>query len=231
MLFWQLLRKDIDMTKIIFATGNKDKMREIREIMADCDVEVFSMKEAGINVDIVEDGDTFEANSTIKAKAISDYIAGKGLTDEQKDDNWKAISEKYSGAIVLADDSGLEIDYLNKEPGVYSARYMGEDTSYDIKNQNLIDRLDGVEKEQRTARFVCAIVAVLPDGEVIISRETMEGYIGWEIAGENGFGYDPIFYLDEFGCSSAELSREQKNAISHRGKALAGIKRKLKKYF
>ena len=217
MLFWQLLRKDIDMTKIIFATGNKDKMREIREIMADCDVEVFSMKEAGINVDIVEDGDTFEANSTIKAKAISDYIAGKGLTDEQKDDNWKAISEKYSGAIVLADDSGLEIDYLNKEPGVYSARYMGEDTSYDIKNQNLIDRLDGVEKEQRTARFVCAIAAVLPDGEVLISRETMEGYIGWEIAGENGFGYDPIFYLDEFGCSSAALSREQKNAICHRG--------------
>ena len=231
MLFWQLLRKDIDMTKIIFATGNKDKMREIREIMADCDVEVFSMKEAGINVDIVEDGDTFEANSTIKAKAISDYIAGKGLTDEQKDDNWKAISEKYSGAIVLADDSGLEIDHLNKEPGVYSARYMGEDTSSDIKNQNLIDRLDGVEKEQRTARFVCAIAAVLPDGEVLISRETMEGYIGWEIAGENGFGYDPIFYLDEFGCSSATLSREQKNAISHRGKALAGIKRKLKKYF
>ena len=231
MLFWQLLRKDIDMTKIIFATGNKDKMREIREIMADCDVEVFSMKEAGINVDIVEDGDTFEANSTIKAKAISDYIAGKGLTDEQKDDNWKAISEKYSGAIVLADDSGLEIDHLNKEPGVYSARYMGEDTSSDIKNQNLIDRLDGVEKEQRTARVVCAIAAVLPDGEVLISRETMEGYIGWEIAGENGFGYDPIFYLDEFGCSSATLSREQKNAISHRGKALAGIKRKLKKYF
>ena len=227
MLFWQLLRKDIDMTKIIFATGNKDKMREIREIMADCDVEVFSMKEAGINVDIVEDGDTFEANSTIKAKAISDYIAGKGLTDEQKDDNWKAISEKYSGAIVLADDSGLEIDYLNKEPGVYSARYMGEDTSYDIKNQNLIDRLDGVEKEQRTARFVCAIAAVLPDGEVLISRETMEGYIGWEIAGENGFGYDPIFYLDEFGCSSAALSREQKNAISHRANALQLMKEEL----
>ena len=219
------------MTKIIFATGNKDKMREIREIMADCDVEIYSMKEAGINIDIVEDGDTFEANSTIKAKAISDYISGKGLSEEQKDDSWKAISEKYKGAIVLADDSGLEIDYLNKEPGVYSARYMGEDTSYDIKNQNLIDRLDGVEKDKRTARFVCAIVAVLPDGEVLVSRETMEGYIGWKIAGENGFGYDPIFYLDEFGCSSAELSREQKNAISHRGKALAGIKKLLRKYF
>lgn len=219
------------MTKIIFATGNKDKMREIREIMADCDVEIYSMKEAGINIDIVEDGDTFEANSTIKAKAISDYISGRGMSEEQKDDSWKAVSEKYKGAIVLADDSGLEIDYLNKEPGVYSARYMGEDTSYDIKNQNLIDRLEGVEKDKRTARFVCAIVAVLPDGEVLVSRETMEGYIGWKIAGENGFGYDPIFYLDEFGCSSAELSREQKNAISHRGKALAGIKKLLRKYF
>lgn len=219
------------MTKIIFATGNKDKMREIREIMADCDVEIDSMKEAGINIDIVEDGDTFEANSTIKAKAISDYISGKGMSEEQKDDSWKAVSEKYKGAIVLADDSGLEIDYLNKEPGVYSARYMGEDTSYDIKNQNLIDRLEGVEKDKRTARFVCAIAAVLPDGEVLVSRETMEGYIGWKIAGENGFGYDPIFYLDEFGCSSAELSREQKNAISHRGKALAGIKKLLRKYF
>ena len=219
------------MTKIIFATGNKDKMREIREIMADCDVEIYSMKEAGINIDIVEDGDTFEANSTIKAKAISDYISGKGMSEEQKDDSWKAVSEKYKGAIVLADDSGLEIDYLNKEPGVYSARYMGEDTSYDIKNQNLIDRLEGVEKDKRTARFVCAIAAVLPDGEVLVSRETMEGYIGWKIAGENGFGYDPIFYLDEFGCSSAELSREQKNAISHRGKALAGTKKLLRKYF
>lgn len=219
------------MTKIIFATGNKDKMREIREIMADCDVEIYSMKEAGIDIDIVEDGDTFEANSTIKAKAISDYISGKGMSEEQKDDRWKAVSEKYKGAIVLADDSGLEIDYLNKEPGVYSARYMGEDTSYDIKNQNLIDRLEGVEKEKRTARFVCVIAAVLPDGEVLVSRDTMEGYIGWKIAGENGFGYDPIFYLDEFGCSSAELSREQKNAISHRGKALAGIKKLLRKYF
>lgn len=219
------------MTKIIFATGNKDKMREIREIMADCDVEIYSMKEAGIDIDIVEDGDTFEANSTIKAKAISDYISGKGMSEEQKDDSWKAVSEKYKGAIVLADDSGLEIDYLNKEPGVYSARYMGEDTSYDIKNQNLIDRLEGVEKDKRTARFVCVIAAVLPDGEVLVSRDTMEGYIGWEIAGENGFGYDPIFYLDEFGCSSAELSREQKNAISHRGKALAGIKKLLRKYF
>ena len=196
------------MKKIIFATGNKDKMREIREILADCDVEIQSMKEAGINVDIVEDGKTFEDNAIIKAKAIADH------TD----------------AIVLADDSGLEIDYLNKEPGVYSARYMGEDTSYDIKNRNLIDRLDGVPKEKRTARFVCAIAAVLPDKQVLVTRQTMEGYIGWEIAGENGFGYDPIFYIDEYGCSSAELSPEQKNAISHRGKALRDMKQQLVKY-
>ena len=190
------------MKQIIFATGNKDKMREIREIMADVDVEVISMKEAGIVVDVVEDGVTFEENSLIKAKAIA----------------------AHTDAIVLADDSGLEIDYLDKAPGVYSARFMGEDTSYDIKNQALIDKLDGVPKEQRTARFVCAIGAVLPNKETLVVRETMEGYIGYEIAGENGFGYDPIFYLDEFGCSSAALSREQKNAISHRGKALRAMK-------
>lgn len=194
------------MTNIIFATGNKDKMREIREIMADCDVTITSMKEAGIDVDIVEDGTTFEENAIIKAKAIAEH------TD----------------AIVLADDSGLEIDYLNKEPGVLSARYMGEDTSYDIKNQNLIDRLEGVEKEKRTARFVCAIAAVLPNKEVLVTRQTMEGYIGWEIEGENGFGYDPIFYMDEFGCSSATLTPEQKNAVSHRGKALREMRKMLK---
>ena len=190
------------MTKIIFATGNQDKMREIREIMADMDVEIQSMKEAGIQADIVEDGETFEDNARIKAQAIAND------TD----------------AIVLADDSGLEIDYLNKEPGVYSARYMGEDTSYTIKNQALLDRLQGVPKEKRTARFVCAIAAVLPDKEVLVTRQTMEGYIGNEPEGENGFGYDPIFYLDEFGCSSAALTREQKNAISHRGNALRAMR-------
>ena len=190
------------MTKIIFATGNQDKMREIREIMADMDVEIQSMKEAGIQADIVEDGETFEDNARIKAQAIAND------TD----------------AIVLADDSGLEIDYLNKEPGVYSARDMGEDTSYTIKNQALLDRLQGVPKEKRTARFVCAIAAVLPDKEVLVTRQTMEGYIGNEPEGENGFGYDPIFYLDEFGCSSAALTREQKNAISHRGKALRAMR-------
>lgn len=188
--------------KIIFATGNAGKLREIREIMADSEVEVLSMKEAGIQVDVVEDGTSFEENAVIKAKAIAEHTE----------------------AIVLADDSGLEVDYLDKAPGVYSARFMGEDTSYDIKNQAIIDKLDGVPKEQRTARFVCAIAAVLPDGEVLITRQTMEGYIGYHAEGENGFGYDPIFMLDEYGCSSAAISREEKNAISHRGKALRAMK-------
>ena len=195
------------MKNIIFATGNKDKMREIREIMADCDVQIQSMKEAGIQVDIVEDGKTFEENALIKARAIA----------------------AHTDAIVLADDSGLEIDALNKEPGVYSARYMGEDTSYDIKNQNLIDRLDGVPKEKRTARFVCAIAAVLPDGKELVTRQTMEGYIGWEPEGANGFGYDPIFYVPEFGCTTSELLPEEKNKVSHRGKALVAMYEELKK--
>lgn len=190
------------MKRIIFATGNKDKMREICEIMANVNVEVVSMKEAGICVDVVEDGTTFEENALIKARAIA----------------------AHTDAIVLADDSGLEIDYLDKAPGVYSARFMGEETSYAIKNKALIDKLEGVPKEQRTARFVCAIAAILPDKSELVVRETMEGYIGYDAEGENGFGYDPIFFLDEYGCSSAALSREQKNEISHRGKALRTMK-------
>ena len=195
------------MNKIIFATGNMDKLREVKEIMADCDVEIISMKEAGISVDIVEDGKTFEDNAIIKAKAIA----------------------QHTDAIVMADDSGLEVDYLNKEPGVYSARYMGEDTPYTIKNQAIIDRLEGVPKEQRSARFVAAIAAVLPSKEVLVTRQTMEGYIGWEAQGENGFGYDPIFYPEGFDCSSASISPEEKNAISHRGKGLRAMKKMLLK--
>lgn len=187
--------------KIIFATGNQDKMKEIRMILSDLDAEIISMKEAGISLDIVEDGTTFEENAMIKAKAVA----------------------QYTDAIVLADDSGLEIDYLGKEPGIYSARYMGEDTSYAVKNQNLLDRLAGVPKEQRTARFVCAIAAVLPDRETEVVRETIEGYIGYEPQGENGFGYDPIFYVDEYNCSTASLPPEKKNEMSHRGKALRAI--------
>lgn len=193
------------MDKVIFATGNAHKMIEIRQILADLGMEILSQKEAGISADIVEDGKTFEENALIKASGIAE-IAHK--------------MPEYKGAIVLADDSGLEIDYLNKEPGIYSARYMGEDTSYDIKNNNLISRLDGVEDEKRTARFVCAIAAVFPDGTKEVVCGTMEGRIGYEIAGENGFGYDPIFYLPEYGCTSAELSPEKKNELSHRGAGL-----------
>ena len=196
------------MSRIIFATGNAGKMKEIREILSDMNMEILSMKEAGISTDINENGTTFEENAVIKAKAIAE------LTND----------------IVLADDSGLEVDYLNKEPGIYSARYMGEDTSYTIKNQAIIDRLEGVPKEKRTARFVCAIAAALPNGEVLTTRGTIEGYIGTESAGENGFGYDPIFYVDEYGCSTAELSETQKNEISHRGKALRAMKEQLSQY-
>lgn len=197
---------------IIFATGNKNKMIEIRMILADLGCKILSQKEAGIQADVVEDGQTFEENALIKATTIAD-IARK--------------MPEYKNAVVLADDSGLEIDALNKEPGIYSARYMGEDTSYDIKNQALIDRLEGVPDEKRTARFVCAIATALPDGSTEVVRGTMEGRIGYEIAGENGFGYDPIFYLPQFGCSSAELEPEKKNELSHRGEGLRKMRKVL----
>lgn len=156
-------------------------------------------------MDVEENGETFEENAIIKAKEIC----------------------RLTGEAVLADDSGLEVDYLNKEPGVYSARYMGEDTSYKIKNQSLIDRLEGISEEKRTARFVCVIAAALPDGRVFTTRGTIEGIIGYEERGRNGFGYDPIFYLPDLKCSTAELSPEKKNELSHRGKALRLMKEKL----
>ena len=196
------------MKKIIFATGNEGKMKEIRRILADPQLEILSLKDAGIHADIDENGKSFEENAMIKAEAIC----------------------KMTGEIVLADDSGLEIDYLNKEPGIYSARYMGEDTSYHIKNANLIERLEGVPDEKRTARFVCAIAAVVPGHEPIVVRGTIEGYIGDKPAGENGFGYDPIFYVPDLNCSTAELSPEEKNARSHRGNALRAMREELKQY-
>ena len=188
------------MKQIIFATGNAGKMKEIREILNGTGWNVLSLKDAGIDAEIEENGTTFEENAKLKAA--------------------KEI-------IVLADDSGLEIDWLGGEPGIYSARYMGHETSYREKNANLISRLDGVPKEKRTARFVCAIAAALPDGNSLVTRGTIEGYIGWEECGSNGFGYDPIFYLYENDKSTAELSAEEKNAISHRGKALRQMKKML----
>ena len=196
------------MKQIIFATGNAGKVKEIQKIMADTGREVLSMKEAGIVANPEENGKTYEENALIKARTVA------AKTDQ----------------IVMADDSGLEVDALNKEPGIYSARYMGEDTSYTIKNANIIERLNGVPDEKRTARFVCAIAAVLPDGTELTTRATIEGRIGYEEKGSNGFGYDPIFYVPEYGKTTAQLSEEEKNAISHRGKALELMKEELKKY-
>ena len=194
------------MIKIIFATGNQGKMREIKAIMSDMDVEILSMKEAGIDVDIEENGTTFEENALIKARAIV----------------------KEAGAIVLADDSGLEIDYLDKAPGVLSARYMGEDTPYSIKNAHILNLLKEVEGNARSARFVCSIATVFPDGREFTTYATIEGEIAHKSAGENGFGYDPIFFVPEFGKTTAELSADEKNKISHRGKALSMMKEILK---
>ena len=200
---------------IIFATGNEHKMHEIRMILSGLSingekVNIFSMKDKGIALNIVEDGNTFLENATIKAKAVASVV---------KD------------AIVMADDSGLEVDYINKEPGIYSARYMGEETSYRIKNQNIIDRIKDAKDEQRSARFVCAIATVMPDGQVLEAVETMEGRIAYEERGINGFGFDPIFLVPPYEQTSAELSEEDKNAISHRGKALRTTRDLLMKKF
>lgn len=193
--------------RIIFATGNAGKMREIRLILGDLGCEILSMKEAGADLEIVEDGESFAENAEIKAKAVWDC----------------------TGDIVLADDSGLVVDYLNGEPGIYSARYMGENTSYEIKNRNLIERLKDARGGARAARFVCNIAAVLPDGQVLHTEKTMEGRIADEPAGSEGFGYDPILWLPEYGLTSAQLTIEQKNQVSHRGKALEAMKAELKK--
>ena len=184
--------------KIIFATGNENKLREIRQITADMDIEIVSMKDAGCYADVEETGTTFEENAYLKASAIA----------------------KKCGLPTLADDSGLEIDYLGKEPGIYSSRYMGEDTPYSVKNAELLRRMEGVPDEERTARFVCAICLVRPDGSSETVCATMEGIVAHESAGSNGFGYDPIFFLPDRGCTSAQLPPEEKNLISHRGKAL-----------
>ena len=195
--------------KIVFATGNEGKMREVRLILQDLGFPVLSMKEAGVSLDIEENGTTFAENAMIKARAV-----------------WEK-----TGGIVLADDSGLVVDYLGGEPGVYSARYLGEDTSYEIKNQAIIDRLADAKEEERTARFVSAIAAVLPDGSELVTEGTVEGLIAHEPAGNGGFGYDPIFYLPEYQCYSAELSLEEKNKLSHRGKALRLMKERLHESF
>ncbi len=193
--------------RIIFATGNAGKMREIRLILGDLGCEILSMEEAGADPKIVENGETFGENAEIKARAV-----------------WEC-----TGDIVLADDSGLVVDYLGGEPGIYSARYMGEDTPYSLKNQAILERLEKARGQERSARFICNIAAVLPDGRVVHTEAAMEGVIAREPAGEGGFGYDPILMVPEYGVTSAQLTMEQKNRISHRGKALEAMKQELRK--
>ena len=198
--------------RIVLASGNKNKLREVKEILAGDGCDVVDMKSIGVDPDIVEDGDSFEANSKIKALAVWNELERR---KETKD------------TIVIADDSGLEIDALGGEPGVYSARYMGEDTPYEVKCNELISRLAGVPDEKRTARFRAAITAVLADGTVITTDGAMEGRIAYAMAGEHGFGYDPILYLPEYGATSAEIDPDEKNRISHRGKALMAMREAL----
>lgn len=202
--------------KVIFATGNKDKMFEIREILGGMPEigDILSMKEAGLDPEIIEDGLTFEENAMIKAVKVYEAGIEAGMTD----------------ILVLADDSGLAVDCLNGEPGIYSARYMGKDTSYDIKNQNLIDRVNAEGNGNRKAQFVCAIAAVFPDGSREVVRGVVDGEIAKTPAGRNGFGFDPIFYLPERKCTTAELAPADKHAISHRGNALRLMREIIKKH-
>ena len=193
------------MKQIILATKNKNKLVEVKAVLGN-DYEVLSMEDIGIDVDVEENGPTFDENATIKAEAIC----------------------KICGKPVMADDSGLEIDYLDKKPGVLSARFLGHDTSYDIKNAKILEMLEDVPEEKRTARFVCSIAVAFPDRDTVVVRDTIEGIIGYESAGENGFGYDPIFYVPELKKTTAQLSMEEKNKISHRGKALVKMANRLK---
>ena len=229
--------------RILFATGNEHKVHEIKKILNDPSFEVLSMKEVGITSEPEEDGSTFEENALIKAKALSIMLpgfygpvacgsgnecpAGMPAVDTQTKDmtNPSGVpmpKKKYDMHfdVVLSDDSGLEIDALDKAPGIESARFMGHETDYLTKCNAILDMLKETEEKDRTARFVCACAAAFPDGSVHVTRATMEGRIGYEYVGENGFGYDPIFFLPEYGKTSAEISEDEKNAISHRGQAL-----------
>lgn len=207
------------MRQIIFATTNMDKIREISEILGGDAASVKTMAEIGFTDEIDENGTTFKENSAIKAKAIFDFV--------------QAQKTEFKKAIVMADDSGLEIDYYDKKPGVYSHRWLGNRT-YPQAMADIIEEMKDVPEEKRTTRFVCSMAAYVPmeDGSFkeIVVQETCEGYVAHEMKGENGFGYDPFFYMPEFGCTTAQMSTEQKNEISHRGKALRSIIKELKPY-
>ena len=184
------------MKEIIVASTNQGKIKEIKAMLKDIDIEVLSMKDVlEQELEIEETGTTFKENALIKAQTIANIV----------------------NKPVLADDSGLEVDDLDKQPGIYSARFLGADTSYNIKNQYIIDAL---KDKERTARFVCALALVIPGQEPILIEETMEGLINDKIEGANGFGYDPIFYFPPCQMTSAMMSMEEKNKYSHRAKAL-----------
>ena len=191
--------------RIIIATGNKDKVREINEILKGTDFDAVSMKEIGIDPEIVEDADSFEGNALIKARTVHE------------------LTKEY----VMADDSGLCIDALDGAPGIYSARFCGEDSTYEEKFKKIFEMLKDVPEEKRTAQFVCAIAVVRPDETSFTVRGECHGVLHEKPMGENGFGYDPIFYVPEFGMTTAQMSKEQKNMISHRGKALRAMVDKL----
>ncbi len=200
------------MRTIVFATTNKDKLVEIREIMGKTAGEIMTMSEIGFAEEIEENGSTFRENASIKAAAVAAYI--------------KRERPEYADALVLADDSGLEIDYYDKKPGVMSHRWLG-DRTYPQAMADIIEEMKDVPEEKRSARFVCSIAAAVPGEEIFTVQETVEGSIGYEIVGENGFGYDPFFYMKEYGCTTAQMSPEQKNKISHRGKAMRAMKKEL----
>lgn len=194
------------MDKFIIASLNKGKLKEIKEILRDLPFEVLSMAEVGIQKEIDEYGSTFEENALIKARDIFD------------------MTKKA----VMADDSGLEVDYLDGAPGIYSARFAGEGASDEDKNNKLLRLLDGVPFEKRTARFVCVVAVILSENNFFTVKGTCEGYIGTKPIGENGFGYDPLFYMPEFKITTAQMNSIQKHQISHRGKALKLMVEKLK---
>ena len=193
--------------KLILATSNKDKAREIAEILSDTPFVVTTMKEEGYDPDIVEDGKTFEENALIKARTVH------------------ALAK---GAYVMADDSGLCIDALDGAPGIYSARFCGENSTYPEKFAKIFEMLKDVPEEKRTAKFVCSIAVVRPDGSEFTVRGEVCGVLHEKPMGDGGFGYDPIFYVPEFGMTTAQMTKEQKNSISHRGKASRAMAEKLK---
>lgn len=228
--------------RIIFATGNKNKVRELKEILDEAHLSdkmaASSMKEVGLFSDPEENGTTFEENAQIKARALAELVYGAfpehrfPAAGSPEAASWMRAHGLPADEVpvIAADDSGLCIDALGGEPGIHSARFMGHDTSYDVKTAAILEKLKGVPEEQRGAQFVCAIAMVFPDGTETTVRGVMEGRIAHENAGSNGFGYDPIFYLPELGKTSAEISEEEKNALSHRGKAMRAAARILEQW-